>query len=56
MLIEINILVPGQVIAQQTGANTSEAPVWLPDKTSLLCMICGEKFTVIKRRVCCNQL
>ena len=38
-------------MSQQTGANTVEAPVWLPDKTSVICMICGEKFSVIKRRV-----
>lgn len=29
-----------------------EAPVWVPDKETPICMVCATSFTVFKRRVC----
>ncbi|KAH3744563.1 protein piccolo [Pelomyxa schiedti] len=44
-----------QIITQGSAVNTTQAPVWLQDKKSLICMICGQKFTVIKRRHHCRN-
>ena len=34
-----------------------EAPVWIPDKETPICMVCAASFTVFKRRVCfCSSL
>jgi hypothetical protein len=35
----------------QSTIDTDEAPVWIPDSQSKMCMICGSHFSVVKRRV-----
>lgn len=36
------------------ASDNPEAPVWIPDKETPICMVCAASFTVFKRRVCSN--
>eukprot|EP01105_Mastigella_eilhardi_P009910 TRINITY_DN2326_c0_g1_i2.p1 TRINITY_DN2326_c0_g1~~TRINITY_DN2326_c0_g1_i2.p1 ORF type:complete len:585 (+),score=132.59 TRINITY_DN2326_c0_g1_i2:201-1757(+) len=36
-------------------SDASEAPVWVPDKFAVRCMICGDFFNVVKRRHHCRN-
>lgn len=40
-----------RVIDQGTPLNTKEAPNWIPDDKTKICMLCGIHFTIVIRRV-----
>jgi hypothetical protein len=41
----------GSVIHMETDITAKEAPVWIPDSAAPICMMCGDYFTIVKRRV-----
>lgn len=38
-------------ISMENLEDSSEAPVWVPDRSVQQCLICSDAFTIIKRRV-----